>query len=284
MIFPTLVTERLENVHKLVARALLEPRFASLEDIRKLFSPVGSPSSRPDARQEVFDVFEFPSNVDNIPALLDMLDQQLSRLFRLDNASTKTDDVFTTFTQKPSEQLRLLCTESWPAVRFDKLGNGLASVLGEYLVGVDVGASKNIGGDATNVRLTCTAHTDDDYRVIVVRRTRCSLGRGLRVIGSIQLDSVDSDTNLTRQQLGHYQYYLAHLVLEIIPEIGPSLLDASLLLNDRLIDDTGEHTESHGHSVIIITMYRGSTAKRGMVLSKDDDPIVKLVGLDTEFS
>jgi hypothetical protein len=74
-----------------------------------------------------------------------------------------------------------------------------------------------------------------------------------------------------------------HLVVKIIPEVGPSLLDASLLLDDCLFDDARQDAECHGDTVIIIAVNRCASGERFVGFAKDDDTIFKFVGLNAKF-
>jgi hypothetical protein len=45
-----------------------------------------------------------------------------------------------------------------------------------------------------------------------------------------------------------------HLVLKIIPPIWPSFLNTSLLLDDSICNNGAQNAESHGYTVIVITV------------------------------
>ena len=74
-----------------------------------------------------------------------------------------------------------------------------------------------------------------------------------------------------------------YLVLEIIPPIRPSLLDASFLLDDGALNDRTQNTESHCDSVIVVAVDAGTFLQLRHRLSVDFESIVQLSGFDTKF-
>lgn len=112
-------------------------------------------------------------------------------------------------------------------------------------------------------------------------RGQCILGRG-GVARFLEFNSIDRNTNLTFSS-SRPDDRMTYLVLQVVPEIGPGLFNTSLLLDDGLFDDTSQDTECHGDTVVVITVDRGTSAERLVLLSKDDNSVFKLVGLDTEL-
>lgn len=74
-----------------------------------------------------------------------------------------------------------------------------------------------------------------------------------------------------------------YLVVKIIPEVRPSLLDTSLLLDDCFLDDARQNAECHGDTVVVVAMNRCTSVEGFVGLAKDDDTIFKFVSLDAEF-
>jgi len=76
---------------------------------------------------------------------------------------------------------------------------------------------------------------------------------------------------------------LTYLILQVVEEVGPGLLDTTLLLDDGLLDDTRQDAERHGDTVVVVAVNRGASLERLLILAEDDDPVVKLVGLNTKL-
>jgi len=75
---------------------------------------------------------------------------------------------------------------------------------------------------------------------------------------SFKLNTINGDSDL-RVSSFCATTCKTYLVLEIIPEVWPGFFDTSFLFDDGLLDDTSQDTESHGDSVIIVTVNRGSS-------------------------
>jgi hypothetical protein len=74
-----------------------------------------------------------------------------------------------------------------------------------------------------------------------------------------------------------------YLVLQVIPPIGPRLLDAPLFLDDGAIDDSRKHGKRHRDTMVVVTMNRSAVLETGERAPINDDPILKLVRLDPKF-
>lgn len=79
-----------------------------------------------------------------------------------------------------------------------------------------------------------------------------------RSMGSLELNTINGDTDLQVSPICATTCK-SYLVLQIIPEVGPGLFDTSFLLDDGLLDDTSQNTESHGNSMIIVAVNRCSS-------------------------
>jgi len=73
------------------------------------------------------------------------------------------------------------------------------------------------------------------------------------------------------------------LVLEIIPPIRPSLLYASLFLNDRIFNHRTQYAERHGDTMIIIAMNTDTPLQLYYRPSSDLEAIVEFDGFDAEL-
>lgn len=98
-------------------------------------------------------------------------------------------------------------------------------------------------------------------------------------MGNIELDTLTVDSNLQNQLDLGTVFIRTHLVLQIIPKVGPRLFHTSFLLNDRLGDDARENRKSHRHTMIIVAVDARSILQRRVLLAEDDDTIIKLVRL-----
>lgn len=76
----------------------------------------------------------------------------------------------------------------------------------------------------------------------------------------------------------------AYFVLQVIEEVRPGLFNTSFLFDNGFLDDTRQDTESHGDTMVVVAVNGGATSKRFVILAKDDDTVVKFVGLNAEFS
>jgi hypothetical protein len=74
-----------------------------------------------------------------------------------------------------------------------------------------------------------------------------------------------------------------HLVLQVVKEVRPGLLDTSLLLNDGLLDNTRQDAKRHCDTVIVVAVNRGASLERLVILAEDDDTVVELVRLDAKL-
>ena len=75
----------------------------------------------------------------------------------------------------------------------------------------------------------------------------------------------------------------SHLVLQIVPPVRPSLLDASSLLDDGSRRDRSENGEGHGDSMIVVAVNADVLEESLDLDSMNDDSVVELRGLDSEL-
>lgn len=79
------------------------------------------------------------------------------------------------------------------------------------------------------------------------------------------------------------KYDKVYLVLEVIPPVGPSLLDTTFLLDDGVLDGSTKNTESHSNTMIIVAMDASALLELLDRTSINLQPIVQLLRLDTEL-
>lgn len=75
-----------------------------------------------------------------------------------------------------------------------------------------------------------------------------------------------------------------YLVLEVIPPVGPSLLNTTFLLDNGVLDGSTENTESHSDTMVIIAVHTNALFELLDRTSVDLQPIVQLLCLDAELS
>ena len=75
----------------------------------------------------------------------------------------------------------------------------------------------------------------------------------------------------------------ADLILQVIPPVRPSLVHASFLLNDRVLDSRAQNAEGHGHTVIIIAVDASVLLELFDMSTIDFETILKLFGLNPKF-
>ena len=75
----------------------------------------------------------------------------------------------------------------------------------------------------------------------------------------------------------------AYLVLEVIPPVGPGLLNTALLLEDGVLDHCAEHTEGHGDTVVIVAVDAAAVLEFLERLAVDLETVIELLGLNAEL-
>ena len=74
-----------------------------------------------------------------------------------------------------------------------------------------------------------------------------------------------------------------NLVLKIIPPVGPGLLNATLLLEDGILDHCSKHTECHRDTVIVVAVNAAAFLKLLEGLAVDLETVIELLGLNAEL-
>jgi hypothetical protein len=137
------------------------------------------------------------------------------------------------------------------------------------------------------VSLPGTAHANEDHGCSGCGRGRSRGGSG-RAFSTREFDTRNFESNLG--VYFSFKWEIAekdeesNLVLQIIPPVGPCLLNAAFLLNDCVGYDSTEDAERHRNAVVVVAVYARATGEgveRATVYFK---PIIQLFGLDPEFS
>ena len=74
-----------------------------------------------------------------------------------------------------------------------------------------------------------------------------------------------------------------NLVLEVVPPVGPRLLNTSLLLDDRVLDDSAENTECHRNSVVIVAVHADAPLELRNRFPYDFKTIIEFDAVDAEL-
>ncbi|KAI3485871.1 hypothetical protein L1887_50669 [Cichorium endivia] len=75
----------------------------------------------------------------------------------------------------------------------------------------------------------------------------------------------------------------AKLALEVIPPVGPGLLDTALLLENGTGSQACEHGEGHGDAMVVVAVDTNVGAELTVVDAKDLEAILVLFGVDAEL-
>lgn len=68
--------------------------------------------------------------------------------------------------------------------------------------------------------------------------------------------------------------FSVYLILQVVPPVRPSLLDASLLFENRLFDDCTQNAKRHCYSVVVVTVNAGPGLEFGNGLPVNFETII----------
>ncbi len=249
----------------LVVAAFVEPRLAAEIDAADILR-IGRPALVP---RKILDyVFRVAMHENDAAAALAVLDEQLPRFGRLhDPAAAGKDPVAAVRRQLHhlGQQRRLGPSETVPASRaLYHVRDGRAAPPLELRVEIDEGPTQYLGHPATGCGLACAPHANDEHGAVGPRQI-CAGVRAARHLFAVQC-------HLERPR-------------HDIPPPGPRLGHARTLQDeDGAGRHDGQHTEAHGHAVVVVAEDAvGRLGEFPVGPARYLDPILELGAVDAEL-
>ena len=151
-------------------------------------------------------------------------------------------------------------------------------------VGIDELPAKGGSREFTDKGLARSTHTNKDHRSLGT--LLCGAASGCEALDRRKFDTLHFEANLSNQRqrvVGTAILLASDLIGEVVPPVGPSLLNATLLLDDRIFNHTAQDAEGHRDTMIIVAVDAGAFLQFRDGLAIDLQAIIKLLRLDSEL-